>query len=112
MAVKSGPGWKAIPAGAIHIVLAGVALYYAVWAGEYSTFDLLRLSDQRRAEEARLSLTRSEADSLRLVVDQLTSNNRAIETVAREHFGMVRDGEILYRFVEVREPDAPAGSRP
>jgi cell division protein FtsB len=113
VALKLPEGWMAVPRGAIHIVLAGVAVYYAVWAGEYSTFDLMRLSDQHRTEESRLAVARQETDSLRVVVDQLTNDNAAIETVAREHFGMVRNGEIVYRFVEVSEPEVvTVASRP
>ena len=99
-----------IPHRGIHLVMAGVALYYAIWAGEYSSFDLLRLGEQRRAEEVRLAAARQEADSLRAVVDRLENDDRAIETVAREHFGMLRDGEVLYRFVDVGEPGEDAGA--
>jgi cell division protein FtsB len=66
----------------------------------------MRLSDQRRTEETRFAVAQQETDSLRVIIDQLTSDNAAIETVAREHFGMVRDGEIVYRFVEVSELEA------
>jgi len=96
---------KPFPTRVVHIAAAAVAAYYAIWAGEYSSFDLLRIADQRRTEEVRLAATRLEADSLRAVADRLENDNRAIETLAREHFGMVRDGEILYRFVEVSGPE-------
>jgi cell division protein FtsB len=87
--------------------LLGVALYYALWGGEYSAFDLGRLAERRQAELATLATARAEADSLRHLADLLEDDPAAIEAVAREQFGMIREGEILYRFVHV-EPETPA----
>ena len=78
-----------------------VALYYAVWGGEYSAWDLLRLRRDRRDAEARLAQTRRESDSLRAEAKRLENDPATIERVARERFGMIRAGETLYRFVPV-----------
>jgi cell division protein FtsB len=78
-----------------------LALYYAVWGGEYSAFDLLRLKRDRRDAAARLVKTRSEIDSLRRATASLANDPATIERVARERFGMIHDGETLYRFVPV-----------
>jgi cell division protein FtsB len=87
-----------------------VAIYYAVWGGEYSAFDLLRLSQQHRAEEVRLVETRAQVDSLTTLVALLEDDPATIEAVARERFGMIRQGELLYRFVQVApEADSLAG---
>ena len=91
-------------------VVLAAALYYALWGGEYSAFDLLRLKRDRRDAEARLARTRAEVDSLKSEAKRLENDPATIERVARERFGMIRDGETLYRFVPV--PDsapAPAG---
>jgi cell division protein FtsB len=86
-------------------LLAGAVLalaaYYAVWGGEYSLFDLLRLKRDRRAAEERLARTRAEVDSLRAEAGRLERDPAAVERVARERFGMIREGETLYRFVPV-----------
>ena len=84
------------------VALLSVAIYYAVWGGEYSAFDLWRLSDMQQAESEALAVTRAEVDSLRLRVALLEADPASIERVARERFGMIRDGELLYRFVEVK----------
>lgn len=86
---------------------AGGALWFAIFAGEYSTVDLVR---QRRRQEQLVALT----DSLQLVVDSLKRYRLAIQTdpavqerIAREEFGMVRGSrELLYRFAE---PDSAPG---
>ena len=79
---------------------------FAVQGGEYGTSDLF----QQRARMERLA---SEVDSLRDEVDSLERYRTAIledaatqERIAREEFGMIRPGEILYRFD--RPDDAPA----
>jgi cell division protein FtsB len=83
------------------LVLAAVVLAAVVWAvqgGEYGTTDLFRQRARRAALEAAV-------DSLRRQVDSLERYKRAIETdpavqerIAREEFGMIRPGELLYRF--------------
>ena len=79
------------------------AVLFAIWfglqGGEYATTDLL---DLRRREDS----TRVDVMRLRRVVDSLQKEATAIETdlrtqerVARERFGMIRRGELLYRLV-------------
>jgi cell division protein FtsB len=80
------------------LALAG---YYALWGGEYSAFHLLRLKKERREAEARLSATRAQVDSLRALAGKLEKDDAEVERIARERFGMIRDGELLYRFVPV-----------
>ena len=91
-------------------VLVGIGGYYAIFAGEYSMLDLRRLRVQQEVEAQRLADTRVQVDSLRTLVEGLENDPAMIEAVARERFGMVRDGELLYRFVEIDpSAEAPAG---
>ncbi|CAN5274173.1 hypothetical protein BH23GEM4_BH23GEM4_23390 [soil metagenome] len=82
-------------------VLLGVAGYYAFWGGEYSVPDLWRLKREIAAEQVKLDRTVAEADSLEAVAKLLAEDPRELERVARERFGMIRDGELLVRFVRV-----------
>jgi len=87
----------------VRIALAavlGVALYYALFGGEYSVFELRRLSRRVIEEQARLDSLRAEVDSLEARVDSLENDSATIERIARERYGMIRPGERLYRFVE------------
>ncbi|CAN5638643.1 hypothetical protein BH23GEM3_BH23GEM3_01050 [soil metagenome] len=95
---------------AASLVPLAVAVYYAVWGGEYSAFDLRRLAAMQQTEAEMLATTRAEVDSLRLRVARLENDPASIERVARERFGMIRDGEMLYRFVDV-EPAADLPAR-
>ena len=73
--------------------------YYALFGGVYDVFDI-RSMQADRAEliegvDSLVSLT----DSLVQRGDSLVSDADAIERVAREQYGFVRDGEVLVRFV-------------
>jgi cell division protein FtsB len=84
------------------VFLAVVALGmagYAVEGGEYGTMDLLALRKQVRSERAALDRVRHEVDSLRREERALARDPRVQETVARELYGMIRPGEILYQVV-------------
>jgi cell division protein FtsB len=84
------------------VLLAVVALgmaAYAVEGGEYGTSDLLALRTQVRAQRAALDRLRHEVDSLRQEERALAQDARVQEKVARELYGMIREGEILYQVV-------------
>jgi cell division protein FtsB len=99
------PRGRHLLAGAV----LAVALYYAVWGGEVSAFDLGRVQRQRQAAQDSVALIHREADSLRVQAKKLESDPATVERVARERFGMIRDGETLYRFVPAdSQPAAPA----
>lgn len=75
------------------------ALYFAILGGEYDTFDVNRIQEQHSQEAAELKALRADIDSMRKRADRLTNDPRAIERIARERYGMIRDGERIYRFV-------------
>ena len=39
-------------------------------------------------------------DSMRAWADSLESDPATLERLARERYGMIKDGEVLYRFIE------------
>ena len=81
--------------------LAGavVLLALAVWGGEYSTGDWLTMRRQLADEREKVAALEVEVDSLAKAAQDLETNPAVQERVAREEFGMIRDGEILYRVV-------------
>jgi cell division protein FtsB len=85
-----------------------VAAYYAVQGGEYSLWDILRLRRERTETAARLARVRAESDSLRRVVAGLEHQDTSVERIAREQFGMIREGELLYRFAPADSTKVPA----
>ena len=81
-----------------------VGLVFAVQGGEYSTGAWLRLRAQVAEERAAVdSLTRA-VDSLDALARAVATDPRTQERIARESFGLIRDGEYL-----IRLPAEPAG---
>jgi cell division protein FtsB len=95
-------------------LLLCLAAYYALFGGEYSVFEVRRARAEHAQAEAQLAELRAEIEALRARADSLESDPAALERIAREKFGMIREGEILYRLVpdslEGRDEEAEAGT--
>jgi cell division protein FtsB len=86
------------------IILAGGALYFALFGGDYSLFEVRRLERERAVEYARLRDLQAEMARLQARADSIEKDSATLERVAREKFGLIRDGERLYRFVDSAKP--------
>ena len=84
--------WAALGAG---LVLGWVV----VFGGEYSTRDWLKLREDLRIERRAVRDLHLALDSLARLAHALETDPATQERVAREHFGMIRHGEFLYRLV-------------
>ena len=73
--------------------------YYALFGGEYDVLELRELEQERDAVAARLDSISQRADSVKAWADSLESDTLAIQRVAREQHGLIREGEVLYRFI-------------
>lgn len=72
---------------------------FAVQGGEYGTTDMLALERRVRAEREAIARLRHEVDSLARLERLLTTDSATQERAARELYGMIRPGEILYQVV-------------
>ncbi|HUR92934.1 MAG TPA: septum formation initiator family protein [Gemmatimonadales bacterium] len=75
------------------------ALYFGAQGGEYATTDLRALQRQTSSEADQVERLRKIVDSLQREAAAIEGDLRVQERVARERFGMIRRGEILYRLV-------------
>jgi cell division protein FtsB len=75
------------------------ALYFAIQGGEYGTLDLLKLRREVAAEQGKVVLLKHALDSLGREAMAIEHDPRVQEHVAREQFGMIRRGELLYKLV-------------
>ena len=82
------------------VILGGVTFGFA--GGEYGTLDWWQLKRQVRDERAAIERLRAEIDSLQKEAQALERDPMTQERVAREAFGMLRSGEILYRVETVK----------
>ncbi len=91
------------PRARLAALLGALALVgVAVVGGEYSTLDWLKLRRQLAAERRAVRDLQTELDSLARVTRALETDPAAQERTAREEFGMIRDGELLYRLVPAK----------
>jgi cell division protein FtsB len=74
-------------------------LYFGIQGGEYATTDLLALRGQEAGEREQVQRLRRVVDSLQKEAVAIEHDLRTQERVARERFGMIRRGELLYRLV-------------
>ncbi|HEY0970276.1 MAG TPA: septum formation initiator family protein [Gemmatimonadales bacterium] len=96
----------------VWLTVIGGALIYAAQGGEYNTLDFFRQRAQRVELEARVDSVRREVDSLRAHRRAIATDEWVQERIAREEFGMIRPGELLYRYVEPsRAPRAEEPAR-
>jgi cell division protein FtsB len=86
------------------VVVAG-ALYFLLFGGEYTFLDLWRLDRQHQRAVAELEAVRVHVAELEEKADSLSTDSAALERLAREQYGLIKDGERLYRFAE---PDSGA----
>ena len=81
----------------IGLGLVGGGLAFGFWGGEYSTPNWLTLRRQVRLEHVAIDSLRGTLDSLGREAGLIEKDPATQERVAREQFGMIRPGEILYR---------------
>lgn len=75
-----------------------VGAYWAVFGGEYTVLDVYRARAARADEAQEVTRLEGAIDSLRARADSLEHDSKTLERIARERYGLIRDGEVLYRF--------------
>jgi cell division protein FtsB len=79
------------------ILLAG-ATYFAFFGGEYSLLEIARIRHEKGIEQERYDSVREDVVLLQARVDSLENDGPTIMRIARERWGLIRQGEHLYRF--------------
>ncbi len=76
-----------------------LAAVFAVQGGEHSTWSWYRLRKAERSERVRIDELERMVDSLTRMAQAIEHDSATQERLARESYGMIRDGEFLYRLV-------------
>jgi cell division protein FtsB len=94
----------------LNYVLVFVTLVLVVDAlvGEKGLLDTMRARREHEVLETALAQKRKENAAMREEIRRLTEDPAAIESLAREELGLMREGEILFI---VRDSQSPAGRR-
>src|SRR5690606_19813217 len=99
----------------LRVILAAALLigaaYLAIFGGDYDVFDLRRVRQERALEEQRARELAVQVEILRAREDSLASDSATIERIARERYGLIRDGERLYRFTDTAADSTTDSSR-
>jgi cell division protein FtsB len=88
-----------------------LSVYYAVFGGQFSVFDVHDARDEISGLSEELDQLRVENDSMRSWVESLESDPAVLERVAREEIGMIMPGERLYRFDDAETVNDAGGAR-
>ena len=84
------------------VVVSGLLLF-GFFGGEYSTPDWWQVKGQIHEGEAAIARLQGEIDSLTAWAEAVEADSAHQERVAREKFGMIRDGEHLFRVEPVEQ---------
>jgi hypothetical protein len=83
-------------------LLVGIGAYYATFGGVYSVLDMQAMDHDRHVLQDSVFRLETVTDSLVQRGDSLVADPVAIERVAREEHGYLRDGELRVRFLPGR----------
>ena len=96
----------------VFLGLLALAGYFAVFGGEYSALDARRARAELAARRAEVAAEMGRSDSLRARIDSLRHSDEALERLARERYGLIRDGELLYRLTDTGRDEESEESPP
>lgn len=93
----------------VALLLLLAVLQYRLWIAEGSLAEQRRLERQVAEQTGVNKVLRERNAVLEREVLELQSGNKGVEQRAREHLGLVREGETFYQFVE--DKDAPRSDK-
>jgi cell division protein FtsB len=80
-------------------LVALLAAFFVVQGGEHGTWSWYQLRKAERSERARIANLERIVDSLTRIAEAIEQDSTTQDRLARESYGMIRDGEFLYRLV-------------
>ncbi len=95
----TGRVWKIV------LGLTGVLVFLMVlFAGDKSLLSLLSLYKERDQQALEMADMQKTNQKLKQQIAELRAHPQAVEPIAREELGLVRAGELVYRFIPERAP--------
>ncbi len=94
--------------GRIIIFALILVLLYVLVFGDYGMWRINALQKEIVAQQGQIDQLKAERDSLEQERWRLINDPKYIEKVAREKYGMKKDGEVVYKFHDTpKKPDVP-----
>lgn len=78
-------------------VVLGTALALFLLFGSHGIVQRIRLQNQKVELEVKIQLAEAETKQLQAGSKALDGDKKAIEKIAREKYGMIREGETVYK---------------
>ena len=93
--------WRGAPAKVLRILGWSIAIWFvsAILLGDSGLFSILRMKNMKGALQDEISALEAQRDSAAVYNDELRNDPETVERVAREEYGMIKDGETCYRVV-------------
>jgi len=82
----------------VSVIVAAVMLFYLL-VGPYGIVNIIRINSERKVLEQKLVDLSLERDTLVATIKNLKTDRKTIEKIAREHYGMAKKGEQVYKIV-------------
>ena len=95
--------WRQIAVrGGITVVIAGILIYLFVFS-KYGHLRMCELQEENDDLEGRVAEVERKNEELETEIGRLEDDMEVVERLAREELGLVKEGETIYRFIEVEE---------
>lgn len=78
-------------------LVVGVPLVLFLMFGSHGIVQRIRLTNQKAELQAKIEQAKAETKQLEAESKALDGDKKAIEKVAREKYGMIREGETVYK---------------
>ncbi len=79
------------------LIALALALLFVVCLSENGVVEYFKLKSRIHAVDASIKRLRGENVTLKAEIDRLRNDDRYLEDVARKKFGLIREGEKVYR---------------
>ena len=76
-----------------------LVLQFALWAGDKNLFDLYHLRNAIEATEVEIAQLTERNDKFLAEVLDLKNGGQAVETLARQELGFIKEGETFYQVI-------------
>lgn len=83
----------------IGLLTTFLMLQFALWAGDKNLFDLYHLENAIEATELKIAYLTERNDKFLAEVLDLKNGGQAVETLARQEMGFIKEGETFYQVI-------------
>lgn len=83
------------------LILGGIIVVWFTFIDTYSIWDRIELNQRKAELQEKKEQLKSETKVLKQKIEKLESDPFLLERIAREEYGMKKEGETVYKIKEV-----------